>query len=416
MLMLSTTLGRLLITARQNYQVYLRRTESTYKANPPARLESPLGKLVWCWSHYRKKGASGALSSKWSGPWRVITFKPPALTLLQSEWLHRKGKPETQRESVLNKLRLYLPSEPEEEDLEEDKLAMIDGDEDATDPLVDAQELLPRMKWLSCRIPPLQRRCRKAIKMVKSVGEGDWGGKGDLEKPEVRTHPSYMDWLLDFVGAGQPLVSGGLDNDNATRWEPLDTLGPSTRPMSASNLPAALRAREGEVPPQTPPEADISRVRDTAASVSARPPTEPDLQPNISVRSPEPPATAAVPRIQPATTSQQTQCRQLTSPRLWQRDVESEKEKPPSKVTKSVRWVKSLLGFSSASSKEKEEPMTEGDTPLQSTPTTTPGNSDNNPEVPIDVDSSSDSEEEMEQSPDTSKEMEQSLDTSEDME
>ena len=60
--------------------------------------------------------------------------------------------------------------------------------------------------------------------------------------------------------------------------------------------------------------------------------------------------------------------------------------------------------------------MTEGDAPMQSTPTTTPGNSDNNPEVPIDVNSGSDSEEEMEQSPDTSKEMEQSLDTSEDME
>ena len=95
MLTLSTTLGRLLATARQKYQVYLRRTESTYRTSPPAGLESPLGKLVWCWSPYRKKGTSGALSSKWLGPWRVITFRSPALTLLQSEWLHRKGKPET---------------------------------------------------------------------------------------------------------------------------------------------------------------------------------------------------------------------------------------------------------------------------------------------------------------------------------
>ena len=157
----------------------------------------------------------------------MITFKPPALTLLQSEWLHRKGKPETQREALIDKLRLYLPSEPEEEDLEEDELAMIDGDEDATDPLVDAQELLQRMKWLSCRIPPLRRRRRKAIKMINSMGEGDWEGKGDLEKPEVRTHPSYTDWLLDFVGAGPPLVSGGLDDDNATRWEPLDSRTPT---------------------------------------------------------------------------------------------------------------------------------------------------------------------------------------------
>ena len=158
---------------------------------------------------------------------------------------------------------------------------MIDRDEEATDPLVDAQELLPRMKWLSCRIPPLRRRCRKAIKMVKSVGEGDWGGKDDLEKPDVRTHPSYTDWLLDFVGAGPPIVSSGSDNDNTTRWEHPDQgpqPGPSTRPTSARDLPAGLRAEEGEVLPRTPPEPDISRVRGSAASVSAQPPTEPDLQ------------------------------------------------------------------------------------------------------------------------------------------
>ena len=219
------------------------------------------------------------------------------------------------------------------------------------------------MKLLSCRIPPLRRLRRKAIKMVKSMGEGDWGGKGDLEKPEVWTHPSYMDWLLDFVGAGPPLVSGGLDDDNVTQWDSLDQgpqPGPSMRPMSASDLPAALRARGGEVLPQTPPEADISRVRDTAASVSVQPPTEPDLPPNTAVKSSEPPSPAAVPRVQPTTTSRQTQCQPRTSPRLRQRDVETEKEKPPSKVTKSVRWVKSLLGFSSANSQEKEEPIDRG--------------------------------------------------------
>ena len=155
MLTLSTTMGRLLTTARQKYQIYLRRTESTYKANPAAGLDSPLGKLVWCWSPYRKKGTSGALSSKWSGPWRVITFKPPALTLLQSEWLHRRGKPEIQRQAVIDKLKIYLPTEQTEEELDDNEIAMMDGDKEATDPQVDAQELLSRMKWLSCRIPQL---------------------------------------------------------------------------------------------------------------------------------------------------------------------------------------------------------------------------------------------------------------------
>ena len=83
-------------------------------------------------------------------PWRVVTFKPPALTLLQSEWLHRRGKPEIQRQAVIDKLKLYLPTEHAEEELDDDEIAMMDGDEEATDPQVDAQELLARMKWLRC--------------------------------------------------------------------------------------------------------------------------------------------------------------------------------------------------------------------------------------------------------------------------
>ena len=93
---------------------------------------------------------SGALSSKWSGPWRVVTFKPPALTLLQSEWLQLRGKPEIQREAVIDKLRLYRHTEQAKEELDGDKVAMMDGDEEATDPQVDTQELLTRMKWLRC--------------------------------------------------------------------------------------------------------------------------------------------------------------------------------------------------------------------------------------------------------------------------
>ena len=94
MLTLSTTMGRLLATAKLKYQVYLRRTADTYVSQSPLGLGSPQGRLVWCWSPYRKRGTSGALSSRWSGPWRVVTFKPPALTLLESEWLHLQGKPE----------------------------------------------------------------------------------------------------------------------------------------------------------------------------------------------------------------------------------------------------------------------------------------------------------------------------------
>ena len=294
---------------------------------------------------------------------------------------------------------------------------MMDGDEEATDPQVDAQELLSRMKWLSCRIPPLRRRHRKAVKLVKSIGEGDWGGEDDLEKPDVRSHPSYTDWLLDFVGAGPPIVSSGSDNDNVTRWEQLDQgpqPGPSTRPTSAQDLPAGLLPVRGEAPSQTLTEPDISRVRDSPSSVSGQPPTEPDLPSSSSVGNPKTQAKATVPRIQPHPTSQQSRELQRTSPHLRPRDLESEKEKPPSKVTKSVRWVKSLLGFGSDNDKDHDEPMTEGDDPEQSPTTGNPGDCDNNPGVPISSDS--ESEEEMEQSPDTTRDMDQSLDTSGDME
>ena len=61
-------------------------------------------------------------------------IQTPALSLLQSEWLHLKGKPEIQREAVIDKLRPYTGDDPTQEDLEDDKLALIDGDNEATDP------------------------------------------------------------------------------------------------------------------------------------------------------------------------------------------------------------------------------------------------------------------------------------------
>ena len=108
MLTLSTNMGQLLITARERYQIYIRRTADTYITPSPLGTEEPLGMRIWCWSPYWKRGTSGALSAKWSGPWKIVQFKPPALTLLQSEWLHLKGKPEVQREAVIDKIRPYL--------------------------------------------------------------------------------------------------------------------------------------------------------------------------------------------------------------------------------------------------------------------------------------------------------------------
>ena len=184
MLTLSTNMGRLLITARERYQVYIRRTADTYITPSPLGSKEPLGMRVWCWSPYRKKGTSGALSAKWSGPWRIVQFKPPALTLLQSEWLHLKGKPEVQREAVIDKIRPYLDTEGTQEDLEDDEIAMVDGDEESTDPYVEATDVLERIHLITCQIQKKKQKLKDA-ELIKDEGEGDWG----TGEPEIKDRP-----------------------------------------------------------------------------------------------------------------------------------------------------------------------------------------------------------------------------------
>ena len=107
---------------------------------------------------------------------------------------------------MIDKLKLYRQTDPAEEELEGDEVAMMDGDEEATDPQVDAQELLTRMKWLICRIPPVRRKCKKANDLVKTEGEGDWGGECDLESQDTQAKPVSTDWLEDFSRTGPTTV------------------------------------------------------------------------------------------------------------------------------------------------------------------------------------------------------------------
>ena len=53
---------------------------------------------------------------------------------------------------MIDKLQPYVGNDSVQEDLEDDKLALIDGDDEATDPQVDAQEILERMTWINCRV------------------------------------------------------------------------------------------------------------------------------------------------------------------------------------------------------------------------------------------------------------------------
>ncbi len=226
MLTLSTNMGRLLITARDRYQVYIRRTADSYITPSPLGSKEPLGMRVWCWSPYRKKGTSGALSAKWSGPWRIVQFKPPALTLLQSEWLHRKGKPEVQREAVIDKIRPYVDTDDIQEDLEDDEIAMVDGDEESTDPYVDATDVLDRIHLITCRKPKKKRRAKRT-ELIKDEGEGDWG-TGEPEPEERPVHRGDLqllptEWHPGFYPLRPRKRSGEVNSDTAKLTTDQDT-------------------------------------------------------------------------------------------------------------------------------------------------------------------------------------------------
>ena len=100
-------IARSLVIAEENYETYYRRAAATYKARSPIGEPPLLDKLVWVWSPYRKLGTSGALSSKWSGPWKIVKFSPPALLVIQTTWLTITGRRELCRKIVIDKLKLF---------------------------------------------------------------------------------------------------------------------------------------------------------------------------------------------------------------------------------------------------------------------------------------------------------------------
>ena len=96
-----------LLRVNENYNAYYRCTASTYKAKSPIGEPPHLNKRVWAWSPYRKVGTSRALSAKWTGPWKVVQFSPPALLVIQTTWLGITGRKEICREIVIDKLKLF---------------------------------------------------------------------------------------------------------------------------------------------------------------------------------------------------------------------------------------------------------------------------------------------------------------------
>ena len=127
--------------AQDNYETYYRRAAATYKARSPIGEPLHLDKLVWAWSPYRKLGMSGALSSKWSGPWKIVKFSPPALLVIQTTWLAITGQREVCREIVIDKLKPFKHASANIGDcqLGADQIPEEDFDEEAVEPVVELE-------------------------------------------------------------------------------------------------------------------------------------------------------------------------------------------------------------------------------------------------------------------------------------
>ena len=380
MLTLSTNMGRLLITAREKYQIYIRRTADTYITPSPLGSQEPLGMRVWCWSPYRKRGTSGALSAKWSGPWRIVQFKPPALTLLQSEWLHLKGKPEVQREAVIDKIRPYLDTKEIQEDLEDDEMAMMDGDEESTDPYVEATDILERIHLITCRAQKKKRKTKESD-LIKDEGEGDWGtGEAETEDRPIQEGDLQLlptDWPREFRPLEPRVRSGNASEDTNPELREEDPKPEAEKEARARGevdksdpLIQGSVTKKGEPTCEREQATCGSRHEGGERQKESVTQQQPEGQHAPNKRSTRPnPMGERVDRNKgrsylPLQRHQDNQKKGLhTRPREQEpggddppakilkpfrvtrpREVEAEGDKPPSKVRKSMQWMKSLLG------------------------------------------------------------------------
>ena len=112
-----------------------------------------MNKRVWAWSPNCKVGTSGALSAKWTGPWKVVQFSSPASLVIQTTWLGITGRTEICQEIVIDKLKLFQqhPDKLKEHQLEPEEIPEGDTDEDTIEPIVDPQESRARIDHILCK-------------------------------------------------------------------------------------------------------------------------------------------------------------------------------------------------------------------------------------------------------------------------
>ena len=148
------------------------------------------------------------MSAKWTGPWRIVKFTPPALLVIQTTWLGLTGRKEKYREIVIDKLKLFKrpPDSLEKYQLEPAEIPEEDLDEDAVEPTVDPEESRERINHIQCKDDDFSPENLEE-EAIYEEKEGDWG-TGSVSgncRPPIETNQ-----VEDQTDAQAAVWGGGL--------------------------------------------------------------------------------------------------------------------------------------------------------------------------------------------------------------
>ena len=114
---------------------------------------------------------------------------------------------------------------------------MVDGDEESTDPYVEATDVLDRIHLITCKTQKKKRKAKKT-ELIKDEGEGDWGtGEPEpKERPVQRGDLQLLptEWPPGFYPLRPRKRSGEVDSDTGPKSE-MDQDAPDEEKMDKAD-------------------------------------------------------------------------------------------------------------------------------------------------------------------------------------
>jgi hypothetical protein len=268
MSILSNNFVRMFLKAETNLDIYQRRIGSTYTQKSPLEgLDTRIGSLVHYWTPYRKKGTSGALSSRWTGPWKIIDYKPPQLITIKSQWYHLKDgeRKEVVRDTVEDRCVPFRGEARREDvvDLDPDDIPEQDIDEMAEDPRPIDEDVSYRKCFLIQKRSPrtLNNECGR-YDMVDDVTPNDQpltneerSFEGDqLIRPSRRMMTRSVARFRDeALRLETPIVATQDPTVNYPEVQPEDIPLPATPERPDYHVPPEIFIRRGPGRPRKNP-------------------------------------------------------------------------------------------------------------------------------------------------------------------